>query len=609
MQKINYQGREIKVERTNHISGAITTKGEDLNGDEELFCDEEGRYYLRRKLDVLDAQGERQHASKRTHVHRISAKAAILWATTRLNSETLDLRCTAADLLRLHERHSDVLAVLDDHSRELRRRELASEPGSDPRDVLNGAVGFLLADPEDDDEACSAAVCVERATARRTDRQSIAARATPPPVPVVEANGEQQDDGCHRFTFDYPATPKTCGMRRTIELDDAQMARASELAATFDLTASQFLYGLADNNHLPGQSRRANNLLRGLLKAEHLAFVCLDGTMAKRIERAAQACGQTADELVADALSGDVDMYEENMLLHPTTGELLEADFETLFTETENKMLVPPLGLEHAPEFQTHPGRQRVRFDAWLTSEELSQMQAIRVVRDPSRLRFLQLAIPAESEPRLTVDGKEALLPDMPPGVNGEHQPPDGRQQAGGMTAHLDPEAAALVRRYLEVTPWNVTAEDIASGCVCHALEIAFDNLEEAEEQSGLASDETHDGEWGYMQESIEAATERRTGERADLKDPDDERTVGSRMVRLEVTVSDLSGEELDRRDREEHRRQQGTRPEDTALLAAAAPEPVEAAPPAENEETLPEEEHTDDEDDDNAGEEWKEGR
>ena len=99
METIIYQGQEIQATRVNYISGAITTSTVDHEGDEDLFRDKAGRYYLRRQLSRLDSEGECRPASGRTLVHRINVNAAILWATTRLNSETLDLRADAAALL------------------------------------------------------------------------------------------------------------------------------------------------------------------------------------------------------------------------------------------------------------------------------------------------------------------------------------------------------------------------------------------------------------------------------------------------------------------------------------------------------------------------------
>ncbi len=104
MQTIIYQGQPVQATLVNYLSGTIPTSTVDADGDEELFRDEAGRYYLRRKLGLLadyhEDNGEGNiEASGRTHVHCISINAAILWATTRLNSETLALRNDAAGLL------------------------------------------------------------------------------------------------------------------------------------------------------------------------------------------------------------------------------------------------------------------------------------------------------------------------------------------------------------------------------------------------------------------------------------------------------------------------------------------------------------------------------
>lgn len=95
-----YQGREVDATRVNYLSGSIPTSTVDLDGDEDLFRDEQGRYYLRRKLGWFDPQGEPYKASGRAIVHRVSPTAAILWATVRLNSQTLDLRKDAWEALK-----------------------------------------------------------------------------------------------------------------------------------------------------------------------------------------------------------------------------------------------------------------------------------------------------------------------------------------------------------------------------------------------------------------------------------------------------------------------------------------------------------------------------
>ena len=112
MQTIIYQGRPVQATLVNYLSGTIPTSTVDADGDEELFRDEAGRYYLRRKLGLLadyhEDNGEGNiEASGRTYVHRLSINAAILWATTRLNSETLALRCDAANLIMENRGYHD----------------------------------------------------------------------------------------------------------------------------------------------------------------------------------------------------------------------------------------------------------------------------------------------------------------------------------------------------------------------------------------------------------------------------------------------------------------------------------------------------------------------
>ena len=106
METIIYQGQEVAVQVVNSIcgDGITTSTPKEYTGQEDLLRDEAGHYYLRQTIRYIDPTGEHQRdtlvkASGRTRVHRINLNAAILWATTRLNSITADLRADAANLL------------------------------------------------------------------------------------------------------------------------------------------------------------------------------------------------------------------------------------------------------------------------------------------------------------------------------------------------------------------------------------------------------------------------------------------------------------------------------------------------------------------------------
>lgn len=106
MKTIIYQGQEVQVQVVNSIcgDGITTSTPKEFTGEEELLRDEAGHYYRRQCIDWIDPVGDHLRddlikASGRTRVHRINLNAAILWATTRLNSVTLDLRADAAELL------------------------------------------------------------------------------------------------------------------------------------------------------------------------------------------------------------------------------------------------------------------------------------------------------------------------------------------------------------------------------------------------------------------------------------------------------------------------------------------------------------------------------
>ena len=449
---IIYQGQKIAVEPMGEMGGYMgKLRGHGRGGEDQLFRDEAGRYYLRQKRFVESGTIQFMHEAEAAgvlfeRVHAINVNAAILWAISFTGTDGWKLRCDAADLLMEGRGYADpqpmhlsaeqramvsdpdrfakqrgpgagsdrITVELDDLASAMLRKtckegDATHHAGENLRDLVNTAVTFYLVDDRNDQfgefDLSDGADALARA---KRDRLSLEAAEQEPPS-VDESDGVETQPGIHRFTFDYPATRRTCGLRRTVEVSDEQMQRAGELAVHFDLAPTEFLRRLADQNHLPGQARRSENKLRGLLKAENVAFVCMDESMAKRIERAAQSRNQTADEFVAEALGGDVDMWEENMLLHPTTGELLEADFETLFTETESEMIVPPIGREHEPQFQTHHGRQYVRFGAYLTPEQLERLEFPHMISDCStdeEVPTLLIPFDAEASPFLEVGGQ-----------------------------------------------------------------------------------------------------------------------------------------------------------------------------------------------------------
>ena len=99
METIIYQGQEIKVTLVNRQDGclSITAPKEgswlEHEGTEEIFRDEQGQYYLRRKLRFWDYDSDTERpASGCPHVHRISVKTAALWALMRCDVRTNDLR-------------------------------------------------------------------------------------------------------------------------------------------------------------------------------------------------------------------------------------------------------------------------------------------------------------------------------------------------------------------------------------------------------------------------------------------------------------------------------------------------------------------------------------
>lgn len=110
---LEYQGREIEVTEVNCASGDIPILPEKwANGAEELYRNQEGQYYLRRQFRRLDIDTpQERRASGRAYVHRLSLKAAALWAAARTMPQTLMLRHDLADAL-LPELSADAILNL-----------------------------------------------------------------------------------------------------------------------------------------------------------------------------------------------------------------------------------------------------------------------------------------------------------------------------------------------------------------------------------------------------------------------------------------------------------------------------------------------------------------
>ena len=492
MDTFNYQGKPIKRDLVARLSGSTTLNPlqTDFETDEELHYSD-GLYYLVRDLSWHGNEDTRLLA------HRLSRRAAILWATMRVNAMDWQLRNDVNAMMDAAAAWANCPLApafnLDDHAGRLLRDALTSEPGTDPRDMINAAVTFMLTDEADypdvlhDAKARRAAYEAHPGHAARQNKAKAAfygvsvktleaagrhaaksGRTTEEMVaemlenvaeddahtvpligepPIEPEPTEDQEPDFHRFTFDYPATRKHCGIRRVVDLNGEQMVQVQQLAVHFGLTPEQFLRALVHNNNLPGQPHRSGNKIQDALEAEHITFVCSEPEMAKRIERAALAREQTVDEFVAHCVGSDVDMWEECMLVHPATGELLAADEEELYDEVEKTITAPPIGREHEPQFQ----KQRM----W----------------DPQ----------------------------------------------------LDKEAAAQVRRYLRLAP-KYTAGDVVSGCVDYALTQAFDAIENLVNRAKVLAEGaqfTDDG-WGYVEEYVDCARRFRVGEPADEEGDDD---------------------------------------------------------------------------------------
>ena len=143
---LTYRGQRIQVVQVAYMSGTMTdTPWMDHDGDENILLDETtGQYYLRRELTTLDCQREKRDTSGRTLVHRLSPKAAVLWATMRANATGWDLRNEALALME-----PAAGFTLDAHAAKMLREHATANPHHDPRDIVNAAVCYMLATDAD----------------------------------------------------------------------------------------------------------------------------------------------------------------------------------------------------------------------------------------------------------------------------------------------------------------------------------------------------------------------------------------------------------------------------------------------------------------------------
>jgi hypothetical protein len=107
METIIYQGEEIEVEHVGQINVSMNAR----DGMDNLFCDAEGCYYLRREtyregVLCFEASEEPDKYAYRCFVHRINVNAAILWAVD-ISAGASRLRWDAASLLMENRSYFD----------------------------------------------------------------------------------------------------------------------------------------------------------------------------------------------------------------------------------------------------------------------------------------------------------------------------------------------------------------------------------------------------------------------------------------------------------------------------------------------------------------------
>ncbi len=152
--------------------------------------------------------------------------------------------------------------------------------------------------------------------------------------------------------------------------------------------------------------------------------------------------------------------------------------------------------------------------------------------------------------------------------------------QAVGLELVLDEQACSLVERFLAETPYEFTNRDVVSGCVRQSLDMAFRDKELESSLHHAPRDRTFaDNGWGYLEEEVYDARQRRLGlPEFDRSQDDAERMSYDEQanIRLGLLVPaspENSGTVASRL------RYPNREPEPTALhgLNAAMPEPVTA--------------------------------
>ena len=105
LETILYRNHLVPVELISEINIAVREQGEKREGNDTLYRDEDGHYYLFRETHagrfcLLQARENPDAHEYRSRVHRISLVAAILWAIRQLgNGNPWNLYVEASELL------------------------------------------------------------------------------------------------------------------------------------------------------------------------------------------------------------------------------------------------------------------------------------------------------------------------------------------------------------------------------------------------------------------------------------------------------------------------------------------------------------------------------
>ena len=577
METIIYQGQSIDVERVSRISGDFTvwSRGEFQSwhsGDEDLYRDAHGQYYLARSLRFLDYDSELERkASGRKYLHRISLKAAALWAVMRPFSDSDSLK------------------------RDLNAALAAPTSTSATRHFADGSMAVTL-------------------------------HLKPEPARLLRDACRGGEQSPVQFAYEALASHASCELRAgSLEIDDAIEAgfanhapddESDERTVVNLLHADGSLYARVPLE--PDLEAKLDEMARK--EGIDIGTALVNCLRRFHAQQQAEIVGATEPETITVPLTLPVDLYRRILAMgeYDERADLSETIVHSMVGDLESWLEAPdtdPSPTEFLEQFlEEHP-----------LPTLLQQPTAYGVSQATLEAAARYAATAGRTVEEFIVDALELAASDDP----GEALP----KSADSPQVLLDQAVVEAISRRMEDCPWKVTLSDVVNGSLRFANLLAFADIKRACEQ-GFGLENELGSHWSDLQACIGVSYEVRTGEDVDentcripildVQMMSDERwheittaqaeairllKSGEREKALAVLVDakmkqpanklqmltehiEEERQEASSEVRRTHRRHAKPNPADVALLAAAAPEAVD---PVEEDADLPVEEHVDD--------------